>query len=184
MMGGGGPPMGVMDIPSHVKEIMDTFARMNSQADFDSGIPAYTVGAGPTPGALRTASGLATFMEASGLVMKNVALGIDESVVRNAVRMTVRRILVYGDDLSVKGDCEVNPSGLVGQLLRAVESESRQRVMAMINANPVLTQLAGVKGAVALLRPELGALGINPDDVLPGEEEMDRKVRNPNSRDN
>ena len=173
MMGGGGPPMGVIDIPSHVKEILDTFARINAQADFDSGIPAYTVGAGPTPGALRTASGLATFMEASGLVMKGVALGVDECVVRNVVRMMVRRILVYGDDLSVKGDCDVNPSGLVGQLLRAVESEGRQRVLAMINADPMMKQLVGVKGTVALMRPELDALGINPNDVLPGEQEME-----------
>jgi len=174
MMGQAGAPMGAIDIPSHIREIHETYQRMREQSDIDSGIPAFSVGTGPTNNSvLRTASGYAMFTEASGLIMKLCALGIDNHVIRNVVRMEVRRLLIYDGDMSIKGDCEVNPSGLVGQLLRAVESENRQRMLATVNASPLLTQVVGVKGLVALLRPEFKALGINPNDVFPSEQKME-----------
>lgn len=168
-----GAPMGVMDIPSKASELLAVWEKMKTQADDDSGIPAYTYGqSSGNSGAMRTAQGLAIFTEAASRGMKMVIGTTDRLVTRKLVKKTVDYILLYDPDFEIKGDCEVVPSGVMGKILRAQQDMQRMQFIQMIQQDPDFKQLFGPKGWMALLRPSIVDLAINPDEVLPGEERV------------
>lgn len=165
-------PMGVLEIPSKIREILEVFNWAKTQADEDSGIPAYTYGTNVSGGAGRTASGLAMLTEAANRGMKMVISITDRDVIRDVVKRTVSYNLVYDDDMSIKGDCEVNPAGVMGMILKEQESQRRKQMLSLM-VNPIIYGLTGPKGLMAVLRPELQSLGIaNVDDVLPSKERV------------
>lgn len=173
MMGSSGAPMGVISVPSNASELLAVWERMKTQADDDSGIPAYTYGqASGNSGAMRTAQGLAIFTEAASRGMKMVINTTDRLVTRNLVKKTVDYVLLYDDNLDLKGDCEVLPAGVMGKILRAQQEQQRLQLFNMVVNNQFLLQLVGPKGVMALLRPSIQDVNINPDDVLPSEERV------------
>ncbi len=173
MMGNSGAPMGIIDVPSNASELLTVWERMKTQADDDSGIPAYTYGqTSGNSGAMRTAQGLAIFTEAASRGMKMVINTTDRLVTRNLVKKTVDYVLLYDDNLDIKGDCEVLPAGIMGKILRAQQEQQRLQLFNMVINNQFLLQLVGPKGVIALLRPSIQDVNINPDDVLPDEERV------------
>ena len=170
MMGNSGAPMGVINVPSNASELLAVWEKMKTQADDDSGIPAYTYGqAGGNSGAMRTAQGLAIFTEAASRGMKMVISTTDRLVTRQLVKKTCDYILLYDDNLDLKGDCEVVPAGIMGKILRAQQDQQRLQLLNTFINNQFLLQMIGVKGVMALLRPSIQDVNINPDDVLPDE---------------
>ena len=173
MMGNSGAPMGIIDVPSNASELLTVWERMKTQADDDSGIPAYTYGqTSGNSGAMRTAQGLAIFTEAASRGMKMVISTTDRLVTRNLVKKTVDYVLLYDDNLDIKGDCEVLPAGIMGKILRAQQEQQRLQLFNMVINNQFLLQLVGPKGVIALLRPSIQDVNINPDEVLPSEERV------------
>lgn len=169
-----GAPMGVLDIPSHANELLSVFSAFNKQADLDSGIAAWSEGTGGGgSGALRTAEGLKTFMESQNRGMQDVVNRIDINLIRPLYRMTADWVMLYGDDVSLRGDVEVVPVGLMGRILKAQAEQQRLQMFSMVVNNPLLQQIAGIKGIVELWRPSLKDLDINPDNVCPSEERME-----------
>lgn len=175
-MGGYGQtdvPVGVIEFSSHVNELLKIFEWASTQADEDSGIPAYTYGQAGGGGALRTSSGLAMLTEAANRVMKMVVTGVDSHVVRDVVRRTVDYNMVYDDDLGIKGDCEVNPAGTMGMILREAESNRRKQLLNIALTPPAL-QIFGPRIPVAIMREEIKTLGLpNVDDALPSKEKVE-----------
>ena len=167
-------PMGVLDIPSHANELLAVFKEFNRQADLDSGIASWSEGAGGGgSGALRTAEGLKTFMESQNRGMQDVVNRIDINLIRPIYRMTADWIMLYGDDVSLRGDVEVVPVGLMGRILKAQSEQARLQMFSMVLNSQLLQQVAGIKGIVELWRPSLRDLDINPDNVCPSEERME-----------
>jgi hypothetical protein len=165
-------PMGAMEIPSRIDDALKILTWGKQQADEDSGIPAYTYGTNVSGGAGRTASGLAMLTEAANRGMKTVINITDRDVIRDIVKRTVRYNLVYDSDVSIKGDCEVNPAGVMGMILREQESQRRKQLL-NIMMNPLVYQLVGPKAVLAILREEIKSHGIpNIDDVLPSKEKV------------
>lgn len=179
-MGGYGQtdvPVGSLNFESHILELLKVFDWAKQQADDDSGIPAYTYGMNVSGGALRTSSGLTMMLSEANRVMKMVEVGIDQDVVRDVVRRTVDWNMVYGSDLSVKGDCEVNPAGVVGLVLREAESTRRKQMM-QLALNPAAMQVLGPKPFAELFRAELygGEYGLrNVEDAMPTKERMEEQ---------
>lgn len=173
MMGNSGAPMGIIDVPSNASELLAVWERMKTQSDDDSGIPAYTYGqSSGNSGAMRTAQGLAIFTEAASRGMKMVISTTDRLVTRALVKKTADYILLYDDNLELKGDCEVLPAGVMGKILRAQQDQQRLQLFNMVIGNQFLLQMVGVKGVMALLRPSIQDVNINPDDVLPDEQRV------------
>ena len=172
MMGNSGAPMGVVSVPSNASELLAVWEKMRIQADDDSGIPAYTYGQSSGQGALRTASGLAIFTEAASRGMKMVISSTDRLVTRDQVQKTCNYILLYDLDLSLKGDCEVHAAGVMGKILKAQQDQQRLQLFNSVVGNPILTQIIGARGIMALLRPSIQDVNINPDDVIPSEERL------------
>jgi hypothetical protein len=96
----------------------------------------------------------------------------DRDVIRDVVKRTADHNLLYDEDESIKGDVEVNPSGVMGLILR--EQESARLTQALqLTANPIDMQIIGPKGRAALLRRKVMELDINPDEVIPSQEKLD-----------
>jgi hypothetical protein len=171
--GSSGIPMGTLDIPSRARELALEWDMWNQQADNDSGIPRFAEGqsAGQS-GALRTSSGLAQFNEHMMRGMKQVLTLFDNGIIRTAVRRTADWELIFGDDMSLKGDVYVLPVGLIGRIMRVQRDQQRMQLFNMIVSNQFLLQLIGPKGIMALLRPSLKDLDVNPDDILPSEQRV------------
>ena len=171
--GSSGVPMGTIEVPSRARELVAEWDRWNQQADNDSGSPRFAEGqsAGQS-GALRTSSGLAQFNEHMMRGMKSVLTSFDNSLIRTAVRRMADWELIYGTDMDLKGDVFVLPVGLIGRIMRVQRDQSRMQLFNMIVTNKFLLQLIGPKGVLALLRPSLKDLDVNPDDILPSEQRM------------
>ena len=168
-----GAPIGVMDVPSKAADLLQVWEKMKTQAEDDSGIPAYTYGqSSGNSGAMRTAQGLAIFTEAASRGMKMVIGTTDRLVTRKLVKKTVDYILLYDPDFDIKGDCEVVPSGVMGKILRAQQDQQRVQFIQLIQRDQDFKQLLGPKGWTALLRPSIADLALNPDDILPSVERV------------
>ena len=174
MMGGAsGAPMGVITVPSNASELLEVWERMKTQAEDDSGIPAYTYGqASGNSGAMRTAQGLAIFTEAASRGMKMVIGTTDRLVTREIVKKTANYVLLYDSDMDLKGDVEVNPAGVMGKILKAQQDQQRLQLLNTVLGSPQLSQMIGPKGVMALFRPSVEDVNINPDDVVPSSERI------------
>jgi len=172
MYGQGDSPIGTLNVESRLAEILEVLKWAKVQADEDTGIPAYTYGMNVGGGAGRTASGLAMLTEAASRGMKMVIGTTDRDVIRSVVKMCVAWNMLFDPDVSIKGDCEVNPSGVMGMILREQESQRRRSLLSVV-VNPAIMPIVGARGIAALLREEVKNLGINPDDVVKSKEALD-----------
>jgi len=170
-MGTSEVPMKPFQPDSNAGELLKVFEWGMKQADLDTGIPAYTYGSNIAAGAGRTASGLAMLTEAASRGIKMVVGQTDMSVIRRQVRMTCDWNMLYDDDDSIKGDVDVNPSGVMGLILREQES-NRRRAFLQLTANPLDSQIVTAEGRAAILREEVKSLGVNPDEVLPSKAKL------------
>lgn len=173
--GNAGTPIGALNIPSTAGELMNVFQRINTQADYDSGLPAYTEGqSAGSSGALRTAQGLAMFTEASSRGLKMVMTTTDRQVISRCARLVADWVLLNDGDTSAKGDVSVRSVGLIGKILKAQRDQSRMQLFQMCLNSPLLQQALGVKGIMEMFRPALDDIDMNPDDIMPSKGRMEQ----------
>lgn len=170
---GTGAPLNVLTVPDTTQSQLTLLKAASEMADDDSGIPQYTIGSSRTlTGAGRTASGLAMMSEAACRVINMAICDLGLNLIIPVVRNTHVYNLLESDDMSVKGDVEVNPSGLMGKILREAESQRRIQFTTMLGTHPVYSRALTVEAFFELLRPELDSLGVNPDRIIPSKERM------------
>lgn len=165
-----GAPIGVLDVPSKAAALVNEWNMWQSQADNDSGIPRFAEGGtAGAQGALRTSGGLAQVSEHMMRGMKMVMTITDKGIIRPVAQKTADWVLAYDDDMDLKGDVYVRTVGLIGRILRAQRDQQRLQFFNMVISNQYLQQIVPPKGVVALMRPLIQDVDINPDDILPDE---------------
>ena len=170
--GNGGVPISVLQVPDKTEKFFAAMEKAAKLAEDDSGIREYSIGSQNVSGAGRTASGFAMMLE-SGMRVTNMTIcDLGRNVIVPVVKNTHDYNLLYDDDVSIKGDVEVNPSGLMGKILREAESQRRQQVTAMLGQHPVYSKAIPVEGFFELIRPELENIGVNVDRIIPSKERM------------
>jgi len=172
MMGQNGSPIGVLDVKSHLTDLLATMEWVEKKADARSGIPSLTYGVNLSGGAGRTVGGMSMLLDAANKGMKMVINCTDRHVVRNVLKMLVSYNLINDEDISIKGDFNVNPSGVMGLILKEQESSRRRAFVAMV-ANPMMFPIVGPKGIAVILREEAKGMGLNPDDVIASAEKLE-----------
>lgn len=173
-LGNAGAPVGVLSVPDVTQSQIRIMEFAAKCADDDCGIPQYSIGSSQNiSGAGRTASGLAMMSEAACRVINMCICDLGRNLIVNVVRNTHIYNLLNDDDMSIKGDVEINPSGLMGKILREAESQRRQQVTAMLGQHPVLSKAITVEGFFELIRPELENIGVNVDKIIPSRERME-----------
>lgn len=170
---GTGSPINVLTITDTTQNQLALIKAASEMADDDSGIPQYTIGSSQQlSGAGRTASGLAMMSEAASRVINMSICDIGLHLIIPVVKNTHIYNLIESDDMSIKGDVEVNPSGLMGKILKEAESQRRIQFTTMLGSHPVYSRALTVEAFFELLRPELDSLGVNPDKIIPSKERM------------
>lgn len=171
---GTGAPINVLNVPDTTQSQLALLKAASEMADDDSGIPQYTIGSSRTlTGAGRTASGLAMMSEAACRVINMCICDLGLNLIIPVVKNTHVYNLLESDDMSIKGDVEVNPSGLMGKILREAESQRRIQTATMLGTHPIYSRALTVEAFFELLRPELDSLGVNPDKIIPSKERME-----------
>ena len=171
---GTGAPISVLKVEDTTQSQLALLKAASEMADDDSGIPQYTIGSSRTlTGAGRTASGLAMMSEAACRVINMCICDIGLHLIIPVVKNTHVYNLLNSDDMSIKGDVEVNPSGLMGKILREAESQRRIQTTEMLGRHPIYSRALSVEAFFELLRPELESLGVNPDRIIPSKERME-----------
>lgn len=172
--GASGSPISVLKVDDTTQAQLNLLKAASEMADDDSGIPQYTIGSSrQLSGAGRTASGLAMMTEAACRVINMCICDLGLNLIIPVVKNTHVYNLLNSDDMSIKGDVEVNPSGLMGKILREAESQRRIQVTEMLGRHPVYSKVLTVEAFFELLRPELESLGVNPDRIIPSKDRME-----------
>ena len=169
--GANGAPMGILDIPTKAAQLIREWDQWQTQADNDSGIPRFAEGqTSGAMGALRTSGGLAQMSEHMMRNVKMVATQYDGGIVKPTMQRIADWILVFDDDMDLKGDVYIRPVGMIGRILRAQLDDARMRFLQIVSGNPHLQQLFGPKLELALGRHIVRSLDFNADAYMPSEE--------------
>ena len=168
-----GAPMGILQIPSNASELLAVAKWASAQADLDSGIPAFSEGTGGSNGgALRTAEGLRTYTEATSRGLKMIVSFLDHGIIRDNAKRVADYILVFDDNMELKGDVEVRAVGLMGKILKAQNDQARIQLFNLCLNSQFMTNVLGVKGILELFRPSCIDINVNPDNVCPSDDRI------------
>ena len=171
-----GSPIDMLQAKDNTAVCISLMKEAVSMANDYCGIPLHALGssANLNAGAARTASGMSMLQESAlrTVNMSLIVLGMDAIV--PCVKILNVYNLLYDKDMSIKGDVNVAPSGLMGKILREAESQKRLQLFNALGGPQMVAPALTVESFFELLRPELEAVGgINPDKVIPSKERME-----------
>ncbi len=142
------------------------------RADADSGVPAYAHGDANVGGAGNTASGLSMLVSMASRGIMNVVRNIDTDIFSTLITRFYDMNMLYHPDESVKGDARVVAKGASG-LMQKEQATMRLKEFARETNNPTDIRIMGDQRRAYLLREVAKALEIDPDKVLPEEEQLE-----------
>lgn len=160
---------------SVVSELLEVYKYFSGLADIYSGIPSYEHGVNPTTGAAGTASGLSMLMTAASRQIKRVAADIDH-VIEGCCQRAYSYLMLWGQDDSIKGDCDIVARGVTSLIAREQQTVRRQQFL-QATANPLDSQIIGPLGRRELLSKQIADLDVDPSKVLPSEDELLARIR-------
>lgn len=151
---------------SNINELMTTLERFYSFADDFSLIPRYMSGNEKMSGPGRTATGLSMLLDAANKGLKGIVQGIDSKVMTPLLEVVYDHNMLYSDDDSVKGDSQVVARG-VASLMQLETMRLRRNEFLQITANPIDSQIVGLKGRASVLREIAKGLGMDVNKIVP-----------------
>lgn len=166
------PPIEFFQPVSNVQQYMQTYNDFISIADDVSAIPKY-VGGSAGGGAGRTASGLAMLMGNASKILQTVSSNIDRDVLEPSLLQLFDLIMLTDTSGVLTGEEQVSVQGVSV----AIQRETlRQRQLEFLQAtmNPTDMKIVGIKGRAAVLRSVAGTIGMDGDEIVPSEMQMDK----------
>jgi hypothetical protein len=169
------PPLSFLQPDSNAMELMTVYDKLATMVDEYTGIPAYVSGSTNVKGAGRTSSGLAMLMGNSARGIKRVLLNVDIEIYRTIVKREYDWHMLFADDDEIKGDVQIVCSGVLAEIVRSETNQARLSYL-QSTANPIDAQIIGPKGRAALHREIVQSLEMPVDEIIPSEEELERKA--------
>lgn len=166
-------PISFFQPNSNAAELLGVYEKFNNMADELSAIPKYLAGAGAGGGAGRTASGLAMLMGNASKILQTVAANIDRDVLAPALHQLFDMLLLTDQSGLLTGEEQIRVMGVNVAIQRETQ-RSRQLEFLQITANPVDVQIVGPKGRAAVLRSVAQTIGLDGQQVVPSEEDLDK----------
>ena len=160
------------------QEIIAVAKNYEDMADDRTAIPRYAYGNADVGGAGKTAAGLSMLMSNAAKGVRVVAGNVDRDIISSMVSMQHTWNLVYLDESwnDIKGDAIVVPRGVLAILVKEQLQLRRQEFLNLTN-NPTDLAIMGRKGRARLLTAIATNLDIDPTDLIPTDEELDRQAR-------
>lgn len=158
---------------SRAQELLAVYKFFTDQADELSAIPKYLSGSGASGGAGRTASGLAMLMGNASKILQTVAANIDRDVLDPALSSLSDLILLTDTSGLLTGEESIRIKGVAVAVQRETQ-RSRQLEFLQTTANPIDSQILGVKGRAAVLRKISDQLGMDGEEIVPSEDKLEQ----------
>ncbi|MER2529738.1 MAG: hypothetical protein ABTR07_17580 [Candidatus Competibacter denitrificans] len=168
------PPITFFQPDLRAAELMAIYEKFSGMADDVSGIPRYVQGDASVGGAGRTASGLSMLMGAAGKTVKSIVANIDQGLIEPLITAMFRYAMLYHPDPSLKGDVKVVAKGSTALLVREQAQVRRNEFLRATN-NPVDLAIMGEERRSELLRSVAETLSMDPDQIAPTREEMEKR---------
>jgi hypothetical protein len=165
-------PISFFQPNSNAQELLGVYQRFNDLADELSAIPKYLSGQ-TTGGAGRTASGLAMLMGNASKILQTVAANIDRDVLAPLLMQLYDMIMLTDQSGLLDGSETIRVMGVNVAVQRETQ-RSRQLEFLQITANPIDAQIVGPKGRAAILRSVAQTIGLEGQDIVPSESDMEK----------
>ena len=170
--GSNNPPVNFFQPTSNAQELLGVYEKFVQIADDLSAIPRYTTGSDRLGGAGRTASGLAMLMGNANKVLQNVAANIDREIIEPVLYALYDMVMLTDQTGILRGDESIRVRGVAVAIQRETNRQ-RQIEFLQATANPIDTQIMGVKGRAQVLKAVSNELGLDGASIVPSEEELD-----------
>ena len=172
------PPVRLFQPAANIDEITRDLETIEKQIDHVTGIPSTSHMDDTAASAGRTYNGMLLLIQAQKQGANDVILSMWEDVGRPALVYQYRYNMLFDPDPEIKGDCEVDAGGLLAILTKEQNRTALESFLNLVIASPVIQSVIGEQGMLATLRLYIKSLdGINPDNIVPSPEEMDRRKR-------
>jgi hypothetical protein len=167
-------PVSFFSPQSNAGELLQVYQFFSNMADDLSAIPKYLSGSGATGGAGRTASGLSMLMSNASKVLQSVAANIDRDVMTPALTEVYDLLMLTDDSGLLQGDETIKVMGVNVAVQRETQ-RARQIEFLTATANPLDAQIMGAKGRAAVLRSVSKTIGLDGEEVVPNEDQIEKQ---------
>jgi len=168
-------PMGMLDITDKTGELNTIYLGCLTDADNESGVPAYMYGANQqnSAGAVRTFSGLSTLMNAAARGVKDALMNMDRAL-GEFIGNWADWLNEYGDNDELKGDVRVISTGATGLFIQEMQMDRMGQmldrikdpnVMAALGVNGIAFMVSLIKGMAQMLKQDITYLP-SEEDIL------------------
>lgn len=167
----GQQPVNFFNADSHAQELLGVYEKFSQIADELSAIPRYITGSERLGGAGRTASGLAMLMGNAAKILQTVASNIDHDVIEPSIQELYDLIMLTDTTGMLRGDEAITVLGVNVAMQRETQRQ-RQLEFLQITANPIDSQITGVRGRATVLREVSKGIGLPGEDIVPPDDEI------------
>ena len=176
MQGTNNPAVRIHIIPNVVDDLLKVDEYFLRQAG-EKTIPSYVYGnAGDSKsGALSTASGTSMMLNSS---LKNISGAIkhlEKGVIIPSIKEHWAHVMLYDDDVEKFGDAEIEAMASEHLVVEEQRQMRARELLATADGSDSIKGLIGEKGFATLLREVVKITKIDPAEIVPTEQEMDRR---------
>ena len=155
-------------------DLIQIYGKFSDLADEMSAIPKYLSG-NYSGGAGRTASGLAMLMGNASKILQTVAANIDRDVIKPALDSLYDMVMLTDNSGLLTGQENVRVMG-VQVAVQKETMRARQMEVLQATGNPIDMQIIGPMGRAAILRSVSQGIGLDGEDIVPSESEIQQKM--------
>lgn len=174
----GQQPVNFFNADSHAQELLGVYEKFSQIADELSAIPRYITGSERLGGAGRTASGLAMLMGNAAKILQTVASNIDNDIIEPSVSALYDLVMLTDQTGMLRGDEGIKVLGVNVAMQRETQRQ-RQLEFLQITANPIDSQITGVRGRATVLREVSKGIGLPGEDIVPPDDEIKAQMGGP-----
>jgi hypothetical protein len=156
------------DINSHQGELANILQLAKTFADEETNLPMIAQGERGT--APDTATGMSMLMNAANTVLRRMVKAFDDYVTRPMITRFYDYNMQNHPDEAIKGDFEVDARGSTALMTKELQTQQLMQ-FTQFYAHPAFAPVL-VPKAPAILRRIAESLRLNPDDVIPSDEEI------------
>ena len=146
-------------------ELWTLFKNAKEELDYII-VPSFGSGSLAGKGGGRTSSGLAQIMNSESRNLKIVVGNVDHDLQIPAVEKVFRSIMLFDDDMSLKGGLKFKARGIGAQLVKE-GLVVRQLELLKETMNPLDQQIFGIPGRTYLWKDPLKNMGYDIDQAIP-----------------
>lgn len=169
-------PFQTFNIPMNQEQIAGIIALSRSFIDDETAMPSVIEGGTSeekAPGAASTVGGFAMLLNSAGVNVRRMVKGWDDDVTGGMIRRFYDWNMQHSDKDEIKGDMNVEARGTSVLLQREIQAPMLANLATAWSTHPVIGPMLK---AYDMVRLAIGAMQINPSDVMIEEDEFEQKV--------